>query len=549
MTTLMNCKPYSLAKTPHATRLLADYLENFPRLARFFAHPPTRAGVLEAAEAARASLGLRGQVTDLLADQNRGFGADEAVLANLEKFRHGALAVVSGQQVGLFSGPAFTFYKALAAIHLARELSASGVEAVPVFWLATEDHDLAEVNQCFWATRTGFERFTLPFPAELAGTPVGRIPLPAEVTALVEAAGGKLDGPSSPSVTGALAEAYKPGETLGNAFARALARLLSGRGLILVDPLDERLRQLAQPVYLAALEQRESLHAELLARAEQLTGDGYHAQVRVSEEGTLLFWEQDGRRHAVECRGGKFHAGERSWAAEGFRQAVAAEPHLASGNVLLRPVVQDALLGTAAAVCGGAEIAYLAQAEVAYRRLGVPMPAVLPRPGFTLIEPALERLLAKYHLGIGDVFAGREHLRARMERESLPGDLAERLAAGEGKLKEVFAGLAEPLARLDPTLAGALETVERKMLYQYEKLHEKAGRALGLRTGVLDRHEQLLTDLLYPHHALQERSLCFLPLLAGQGMPLLDALEQHAAPEAGLHMVVSLDHPAGARDE
>lgn len=545
----MNCKHYPLARAPHATRLVADYLENFPRLSRYFAHPPTRAGVLEAAGAARVSPGLRGPVADALREQNRQFGADEAVLANIEKFRNGALAIVSGQQVGLFSGPAFSFYKALAAVRLARELSASGVEAVPLFWLATEDHDLAEVNQCYWATRTGLERFTLPFPDDVAGTPVGRIPLPAEVAALVETASSKLEGPSTPSVSGALAEAYKPGETLANAFARTLARLLSGRGLILVDPLDVRLRQLAKPLYLAAVEQRDAVDAGLLARAEELAREGYHAQVRVSENGTLLFWEGDGRRHAVECRGGKFHAGERSWAREEFREAIAAEPQFASGNVLLRPVVQDALLGTAAAICGGAEIAYLAQAEVAYSRLGVPMPAVLPRPGFTLIEPALERLLVKYHLEIGDVFAGREHLRARMERESLPGSLTERFEAGEGKLKEVFANLAEPLAQLDSTLAGALETVERKMLYQYEKLHEKAGRALGLRTGILDRHEQLLIDLLYPHHGLQERSLSFLPLLAGQGMQLLDALEQHASPEAGLHLVVSLDHSAGAKSE
>ena len=94
---------------------------------------------------------------------------------------------------------------------------------------------------------------------------------------------------------------------------------------------------------------------------------------------------------------------------------------------------------------------------------------------------------------------------------------------------------------LDPTLVGALETVERKILYQYTKLHEKAGRALGMRSGILDRHEQLLTDLLYPHHGLQERTLCFLPMLAWQGMNLLDGIENCASPETGQHAVVTLD--------
>jgi uncharacterized protein YllA (UPF0747 family) len=199
------------------------------------------------------------------------------------------------------------------------------------------------------------------------------------------------------------------------------------------------------------------------------------------------------------------------------------------------------VLGTAAYIGGAAEIAYFSQAEVIYRRLGVAMPAILPRPGFTLVEKPLERLLAKYHLDLRDVFEGRQHLRTLMERESLPGDLHEGFTAGEGKLREILAGLREPLGRLDPTLVGALDTVERKILYQYTKLHEKAGRALGMRSDILDRHEQLLADLLYPHHGLQERTLCFLPMLAWQGMGLLDAIEECAAREMGQHVVVTLD--------
>jgi bacillithiol biosynthesis cysteine-adding enzyme BshC len=537
----MDCRPHSLSQLPHATRLLADYLENFSRVSDFYTHPPNREGVLRAAEIARPSADLRGRVADVLAAQNRHFGADAAVERNLERFRNGAAAVVTGQQVGLFSGPAYTFYKALSAVRLAQELSESGVDAVPIFWLATEDHDLAEVNQCYWATRIGFEHIELPFPEQAAGQPVGRVALPAEVTAAVETVCTKTEGPSSPTVSAALREFYRPGETLGVAFGRLMTRLFAGRGLILIDPLDGRLRQLVKELYLAALDAHDTLDGELLARAEQLTDGGYHTQVRVTEESTLLFWEMDGRRFPVECRGGKFHVGEVSSSPSEFRQALSEHPEHASGNVLLRPVVQDALLGTAACIVGGAEVAYLAQAEVVYRRLGVPMPAVMPRPGFTLIEPPLTRLLAKYHITITDVFEGRQHLRTQMEQESLPSDLIERFTDGEAKLRELLANLKDPLVHLDSTLGGALETVERKILYQYTKLHEKAGRALGMRSGILDRHEQLLTDLLYPHHGLQERTLCFLPMLAWQGMPLLDALEGCASPDPGEHMVVTLD--------
>jgi bacillithiol biosynthesis cysteine-adding enzyme BshC len=521
--------------------LLTDYLENFSRLADFYAHPPTREGILRAAKAVRLSPERRSLVADVLTRQNRQFGADAAVERNIERFRNGAVAIVTGQQVGLFSGPAFTFYKALGALRLARELTESGFDAVPIFWMASEDHDLAEVNQCYWPTRAGFELIELPFSELVVGRPVGRVELPEEVTVAVETACAKLEGPSSPHVSEALRESYRPGETLGTAFGRLMARLFAGRGLILIDPLDPDLHAPVKEVYLAALDARDQLDGELLARAERLVNRGYHAQVRVSEESTLLFWEQDGRRVPVEFRGGKFYVGQVGASPSELRKAISERPERASGNVLLRPVIQDALLGTAASLGGAAEIAYLAQAQAVYQRLGVPMPAVLPRPGFTLVEPQLARLLAKYHLGITDVFKGRQHLRQLMESETLPGDLIQRFTAGEAQLRELLANLRDPLVRLDATLAGALETVERKILYQYTKLHEKAGHAIGLRSGILDRHEQMLTDLLYPRHGLQERTLCFLPMLAWQGMQLLDRIEECASPEAGQHMVITPD--------
>ena len=292
----MDCKRYLLSRLPHATRLLTDYLENFQRVSDFYALPPRREGILDAARRAQPSPEIRARVAELLEEQNRFFGADAAVQENIERFRKGAVAIVTGQQVGLFSGPAYTFYKALGAVRLARELTESGVDAVPIFWLATEDHDLAEVNQCYWATRAGFEKIELPFPDDVDGRPVGHIQLPADVGAAVEKVCARLEGPSTASVTQALTESYREGETLGAAFGRLMTRLFSGRGLILVDPLDGRLRRLVKPLYLAALDACEGLDGELLARAEQLADGGYHAQVRVTDESTLRFWAIGGLR-------------------------------------------------------------------------------------------------------------------------------------------------------------------------------------------------------------------------------------------------------------
>jgi uncharacterized protein YllA (UPF0747 family) len=196
---------------------------------------------------------------------------------------------------------------------------------------------------------------------------------------------------------------------------------------------------------------------------------------------------------------------------------------------LLRPVVQDTLLPTAAYIGGPAEIAYMAQAEVVYKHLLGRMPAILPRASFTIIEPLVARLLKKYDLDFRDVIRGRQHLRARMEVKSLPHALARRFEKDEKSLRKLLGDYQKPLERLDGTLTGALDLAERKILHQFLKLKSKAGRAENFRTGVLDRHERMLLDALYPHRGLQERTLSALPWLAAYGPDFLDDLGELSA--------------------
>jgi bacillithiol synthase len=524
---------------PHATKLFTAFLEDFSAVERFYAHPPTLEGVLESAGRVRWPPEMRAAVVEVLREQNRRLGGDSAAEQNLDRLAGGAVAVVSGQQVGLFSGPGYSFYKALTVARLARELTARGVDAVPIFWLATEDHDLAEVNECFWFTGRGVERFALPADEPGGGQRVGELALPGEVAALVERAVTSLDGPSADSVGAALREAYAPGETWGSAFGKLMARLLAGRGIILLDPLDTRLHRLAAPAYRRALVQSENLAGELLARGRELARAGYHAQVKFTGRSTLLFLNLDGRRLPLRRREAGFAAGETVFSLAELDGLIDRSPEAWSANVLLRPVVQDALLPTAAYVAGPAEIAYFAQAQAVYRQLETRMPAIVPRAGFTLVSPAVARLLEKYHLEIRDVFRGRQHLRACLERQFLPRGLNARMDRSEAALRRLLAGLRPPLDRLDHTLTGALETAERKMLYQLEKLRRKAGRAANFRSGQLDRHEALLFDALFPRRNLQERTLCLVPFLAAQGLGLLEELAEAVQPGAA-HQVVFL---------
>jgi bacillithiol biosynthesis cysteine-adding enzyme BshC len=533
-----HCLPFS--KIPHSTKLFSAFVEDFARVARYYEQPPTMAGIVAAARKIALAPEVRSGVVDVLREQNKAFGAGEDTFRNLDRLANGAAAIVTGQQVGLFTGPAYSLYKAISAVRYAEEVSGKGIDAVPVFWLATEDHDLAEINHVEWNTETGSVQFELPQTLTDSGRRVGEVKLGPAITALVAKATESLQGGFAEEIARALRESYTPEETYGSAFGKLMARLLAGRGIIFLDPLDSRLHRLAAPIYRRALDDADSLRDALIARSKELDHAGYHAQVKVSGGSTLLFYNVDGRREALRSRNGKFYAGHASFTLEELHAAIEKNPEAFTPNVLLRPIVQDTLLPTAAYIAGPAEIAYMAQAQVVYQKLLGRMPAILPRASFTILEPMVARKLGKFGFEIGDVFRGRQQLRYRMEQKALPRALARRFDAGEKALRRLLKSYRNPLKKLDLTLVDALDSAETKMLHQFMKIKGKAGRAENVRRDVLDRYEKLLLDALYPHRSLQERSLSPLPWLAGYGGGFLDELSRVASVNSHQHHIVLL---------
>lgn len=533
MTTSMETHCISFREIPQTTKLFATFLEDFGRVARYYAQAPSIEGVVAAAKEVQLDPTVRQGVVDVLREQNQRFGGtpalDEHVARNLDRLANGAVTIVTGQQVGLFTAPAYSFYKAMTAVAYAEELTRQGIEAVPVFWVATEDHDLAEINHAAWTTRTGLAELAMPVGEGEEGRRVGEITLGEAIAAPLVTAVDTLEGPYAGDVARALRESYAPDETYGSAYAKLMARLVAGRGIIFLDPLDSRLHHFAAGIYRRALDEADTLRDALLARSKELERGGFHAQVKVARESTLLFYNVGGIRQPLRQRNGKFFAGDATFAGDELRVAIENTPEAFTPNVLLRPVVQDTLLPTAAYVGGPAEIAYMAQAQVVYQRLLGRMPAMLPRASFTIIEPAVARLLKKYGLDFRDVMRGRQHLRARMEVKSLPRALAGRFEKDEKSLRKLLEGYRKSFERLDGTLNGALALTERKMLHQFLNLKRKAGRAENFRTGVLDRHERILVDALYPHRGLQERTLAALPWLAAYGPEFLDDLAELSA--------------------
>ena len=524
----MECRALPFRQLPHQSKLFLQFLDNFPSVKQFYGPPPTIQEAKKAAKSLDYPRERRAEIAAILREQNAALGTGEATRANLDKFAKGAVAVVSGQQVGLFGGPAYAIYKAVSAIQIAKELTTAGVDAVPVFWMATEDHDLEEVRVSTWFHEGKLKRFELPGNGD-AGQPVGRIPLGPQVAEMVHEADRILTAAGGEFVAGIFRESYSSSETYGSAFGKLFTRLFAEQGLILLDPLDARMHRVSGEVLRRAIENREELNEALLARGKELEKAGYAAQVKVTARSTLIFRmgtpETGGTRQPITASGEKFVSGEQSWTKDELVQAVQAQPEKFSPNALLRPVLQDFLLPTAAYIAGPAEIAYFAQAQVIYKKLLGRMTVILPRTAFTILDAKTEKLLRRYGLAVEDVWRGAQELRRKMETSSVPATLEKNFAKTLKDSAQMLAQLKKQIVRLDPTLGGAVETAQRKIAFQLEKLKRKTGKAQALKGGLLAAHEEFLESMLYPHKALQSRELCFLPFLASWGMGGLKELQ------------------------
>jgi bacillithiol biosynthesis cysteine-adding enzyme BshC len=352
-----------------------------------------------------------------------------------------------------------------------------------------------------------------------------------------------LTGPDSASLAEILQHAYTPTATYGTAFAHLFARIFADEGLILLDPLDERLHRLAAPIFCQALEQRDDLNALLLQRGKELERAGYAAQVNVTSRSTILFSLEGGQRHVISTNnnsdgfsGARHNASRQEWL-----QKVETSPELFSPNALFRPVLQDYMLPTAAYFGGPAEIAYYAQSQVLYEKLLGRMPVILPRADFTLVDPKAVRILKKYHLEVEDVWQGKQTLRKRMYGENVPKKLAREFDSNLRQMEKSTKKLHKAIANVDPTIQGTIARAEKRIHYQIEKLREKTGVALDRHDKIIDQHEQFLENLLYPQKGLQSRDLCFLPFLSRWGQFGLKELEKHAgAKHPGRHFLVPI---------
>ncbi len=511
---------------PGSTPLFLDLLYRHDRVSELYPHPPELSAAHAAAQAIEHSAEHRQALVEALRPRNRAGGP--RTQANLNKLAEpGTVVVAAGQQVGLFGGPVFSLYKALTAAKHAATLTEQGLPAVPIFWLATEDHDLAEIDH----TRLlGGDNQTHEIRAgseAVADQPAG---LAVVAEPRLDELRLALSGLDYAEETLALVEqAYAGRPTFGDAFAALFARLLEPFGVILLDPLEPAIRRLAAPLIRRAIEQNAEFPPALMERGEALRAAGYHEQVQVSDASSLLFLLEDGRRGVpqrtvLKRTADGFRAAGDSYSTTDLLERLDREPGAFSPNALLRPVLQDYLLPTAAFVAGPSELAYLAQSDVLYERLLGRTPVFLPRASFTLFDARGVKLLKRYGLSPADTFVPAEELRHVLGGRLTPPEVARGVERSRGRVEGALDSLAEVLREFDPTLVAALGRSRKKMLYQVSKLESRIEREALRRDERAAGDAERLAAWAYPHNHLQERYYGILPFLARFGPGLTETL-------------------------
>ncbi|MBI3668014.1 MAG: bacillithiol biosynthesis cysteine-adding enzyme BshC [Acidobacteria bacterium] len=532
----MHCTCIRHTDLPHTTRLFADLGYHFDRVRSIYHYAPfDPESFVAAAREVQMDAAHRARLVEALAEQNRNSGP--VAQNNLDRLSQPeTLAVVTGQQVGLYTGPVYTIYKALTAARMAADLTRRGLPAVPVFWLATEDHDLGEVNHA-WV----FDSANHPIRLEAAARaepnqPVGGVRLDGNAC---EALRGALAALPFGAEIADLAQKYYPqGATFGAGFQALLARLLEPHGVLMLDPLSPAIRRLAAPLMARAIQAAPEFSAALLARGKELESGGYHVQVHFEERTSLFFLLQNGRRTPLRRSSDSYTGNGASLTTAQLLARLETSPEDFSPNALLRPVVQDFLLPTVVYIGGPAELAYLAQAEVLYRRLLGRMPVAHPRACFTVLDARSEKLMRRYGLSVADTLHGLAALEQKIADTLIPGPLQRTFLEANDQIESALAATEAQLAAFDPTLAAALTKSRQKIKYQFSKIRDKTGRESLRRVERARSDAAYLLHLIYPEKTLQERLYSVLPFLARHGMGLLEQLHDSIHLDCPDHQVV-----------
>ena len=488
----------------------------------------------------------RKRLCEVLEEQNRLFNADDSTFLNIEKLhKEGTFVVIAGQQVGLFSGPLYTIHKILSVIKLANELSDKLKQnVVPVFWMATDDHDYQEINHIYLPDQSGkIEKIVLTNEGNNPKLPISSISISHEIKALTEQLKTLLpDSEFSSQIFDILANSYQTGASFAVAFGSLIQSVFKKYGLILIDPSDPRFKKISIPLFAQEIKQRSPVSEAILLQTKLIEKEGFSAQIKLHENILNLFYHDPGRE-TIFFNENEFFIknGDQKYSEAQLLQLLEEHPEKFSPNAVMRPLYQDTLFPTLAFVLGPSELAYFAQLKLAYEKMGVSVPIAFPRTSITLIEPRVQRLLNKNHLTIQEIFKNKDQILNDLIKKEIPESLFESIEFGMKRVEQIWQEIQNEITGFDANMVKPAEIAASKSVGQFDFLHKKIMQSTRKKNVVIKSQIEKLLNLLFPLGKPQERVFNFLPYYVRFGEKFIEQLYSQIDVFNADHQIISLE--------
>jgi bacillithiol biosynthesis cysteine-adding enzyme BshC len=525
----------SFRETGYFSELICDYLEQKPALADLYGAFPTLENFARQFDQ-KASFEKEKRL--LLADalhkqyaRLKGADIGEAVTRQLATLEHNnCFTVTTGHQLNLFTGPLYFLYKIASVINMAKRLNEAYPDkhVVPVYWMATEDHDFAEINHIHHhGGRISWNR-------EAAG-PVGRLnssslaPVLEELEAILGA------GKRSAYLIKLFTNAYLKQDTLADATRYIVHALFGAEGLLIVDGDDADLKRQMHPYFEADL--LDHLPQKTTEKASAFLREHYTEQVHVRD--INLFYIMDNVRERIEKEGEHRVVlnTDIRFTKDSLLEALAKHPERFSPNVVLRPLYQEVILPNLSYTGGGGELAYWLQLKAMFDAYKVPFPMLHLRNSVLWIPKSIARKAVKLDLDTRDLFKSFHALsNAYVHKNS---SLETDLSPYTQKLKAMFEELQLLAGKTDATMQGAVNAQEVKQLKGIENLQKKLLKAEKKQAAIQMRQLEEVKQGLFPANSLQERHDNFIAYYMGYGEAFIASLLETLDPFAYTFTVLS----------
>jgi bacillithiol biosynthesis cysteine-adding enzyme BshC len=539
---------FSFSDIPGHQNLFLDYLYEFDNIKKYFSHDfRDRENYLKVFKSISDSRqDISKQVSSILSDQYASFKISDKTKNNIEQLANkNALAVVTGQQLGVLGGPLYTFHKIITTIKLSRQLSEryDDYNFIPIFWIEGDDHDFNEVRSIKINDEAN-NLVTIGYGEEIgeedAKQSVGLLELNESISELFNKLTGSLrDTEFKKPLIDNLKSFYAAGKSFKTSFKELIHSIFDEHGLVILDPQDKRLKELLKPIFKKEIEEFRNYTDKLVHTSAELE-EIYHAQVKVKP--VNLFLNVDDARYSIEPVENQFRLKRKrkTFEREELLEIAETEPDRFSPNVLLRPICQDYMLPTAFYVAGPSEISYFAQVKPLYSFFNILPPIIYPRSSATYVENSISKILDKYSISIGDLFIDVEDVKRSVIDSISETSLDEVFADVSNEIELAFDRLKEKLFELDKQTADGSKKYRDKINHSLQELRGKAENVQKKKYEVTLRQIDRAAINLYPNSNLQERELNFVNFANKYGMDFINFIFDNLEINKFEHQVIEM---------